>query len=203
MENIRHWTEEIGYKIGNWYMVEIDYNVFIPAKFIGIRPQCPFRGSLFHNFPHPEAVFENVKLYNSCGFIGADWDSTANHGRGAYRSFRPKYRPVTESELWAVKAIEEFQKIIASRKKSFTIVLPNGFRFVGKVIPPKRKDNLPGKYYAELVNPKTGKRKEGWFMYDGKSNSVQEFLLSKLPGWQVLKLEQLEVTFGLLSEKQE
>ncbi len=190
--------ENIGYETGKWYMVEIDYKVFIPAKFIGIKNSCFRMGRTFHNFPHPgEAVFENIQLYNTCGFVGNCWEeSDYNKSDGEYTSFRSQFREVSENDFWAVQAIEEFQKIIASRKKSFTIFLPNGFRLEAKVKPPKEKDNLPGEYYAKVINPKTGQNKEGKFKYDGKKESVSCFVLSNFPGWHILEIKQLKIFLG-------
>jgi len=195
-------NDKIGYEIGKWYMVEIDSGVFIPAKFTGLIPGCDFKSIPFHNFLHPgQAVFENVKLYGSCGFEGADWQSA--YKTGGYNSFKPKYRPVTENELWAVKAIEEFQKIVAGQKQAFSIVMNNGWKLEGKVKPPGKKDNLPGKYFARIVNRKTGEEREGPFNYDGKSESVRAFINSKLSSpedWHIHTLKLKEESFGLKQE---
>jgi len=200
-------NDKIGYEIGKWYMVEIDLGVFIPAKFTGLIPGCNVRSDVFHSFPHPwQAVFENVKLFkNHCGFEG---DQLGGGGIGLgmdkkkYLSFKPKYRQVTENELWAVKAIEEFQKIVAGQKQAFSIVMNNGWKLEGKVKPPGKKDNLPGKYYAELTNKKTGEERKGPFDYDGKSESVHAFLNSKLPLdiWHINKLKFKSETYGLKQE---
>src|SRR3989344_2653560 len=190
-------NDKIGYEIGKWYMVEIDLGVFIPAKFTGLIPGCNVRSDVFHSFPHPwQAVFENVKLFkNHCGFEG---DQLGGGGIGLgmdkkkYLSFKPKYRQVTENELWAVKAIEEFQQIVAGRKQAFSIQMDNGWKFEGKVKPPRKKDNLLGRYFAYLVNKKTGEERKGFFDYDGKSESVRAFINSKLssPGdWHVHMLK--------------
>ena len=197
-------SENIGYEVGKWYMVEINYEVYIPAKFTGINHGCNL-GSFYHNFPHPgQAVFENIKLFkNHCGFEG---DQLGGGGVGIgmnkdrYFSFKPKYRQVTENELWAVKAIEEFQKIVAGQKQAFSIVMNNGWKLEGKVKPPGKKDNLPGKYFARIVNKKTGEKREGLFNYDGKSESVRAFINLKLlsPGdWHVNMLKFKGESFGL------
>lgn len=188
--------EDIGYEIGEWYMVQIGFDdIFIPAKFIGIRKPCSLPENLFHRFPHPgEAVFENVKIWNGCGFKGSEWLDKSDYSTiGEYTSYKPTFRHVKENELWAVQAIEEFQRMIAGRQKSFTISLPNGFQFEGKIKAPKEKGDLPGEYYAKAINPKTGEEKEGRFEYDGKSESVHFFLLSRLPGWHIVMLKQQKI----------
>lgn len=196
-------SKNIGYEIGKWYMVKIYYEVFIPAKFIGIRP-CSKMADAFHDFPHPgEAVFENVKIWgNCCGFEGVKWEDTGQFS-GRYTSFAPEFKPVSENELWAVKAIEEFQKAITGRKKGFSISLNGGFVFEGKIRPPKEKENSAGEYYAKCVDPKTGEKKEGRFDYDGKSESVNAFLLSKLPGWHIVSVKQQKIYSGIPPHKKE
>lgn len=199
--------ENIGYEVGKWYLVEIGWQVFIPAKFIGIRRGCNFK-SPFHDFPHPgQAIFENVKLHKSCGFDGDKWRrGEEGYGLGAgiggYTDFQPKFRPVTENELWAVEAIEEFQKVVAGQKQSFSIIMNNGWKLEGKVKPPGKKDNLPGRYYAHLVNKKTGEERGGFFNYDGKSESTRAFLNSKLPPevWHIHTLKFGGESFGLKQE---
>ncbi len=194
--------ENTGYEIGKWYMVEIDRKVFIPAKFIGLRKPCPLPIELSHDFPHPgQAVFENVKIYSGCGFKGADWKEDSGYRNlgigGRYTNFAPTFRPVTENELWAVRAIEKFQEIVAGREKSFSITMNNGCRLEGKIQPPKKKDNLAGEYYSKVINPKTRESKEGKFDYDGKSESVQVYLLSRLPGWHIIEVKQQKIFFGI------
>ncbi len=185
--------ENVGYEVDKWYLVEIGLGIFIPAKFIGLKKPCPLLTKILHDFPHPaQAVFENVKIYGGCGFKGVNWDG------GKYTNFTPAFREVTESELWAVEAIEEFQKMITERKKSFSIIMRNGFRFEGKIKHPKKRDNLAGEYYAQLINPETGEKKEGKFEYDGSKESVQSYLLSKLPRWHIVKIEQRKISsFGV------
>jgi len=186
--------EDIGYKVGKWYMVEIDDEIYVPAKFLGLRKPCSQPKAIGHSFPHPgEAIFENVKLYFSCGFEGTEWEKGSGYWGGRYTSFRPVFRPVNESELWAVQAIERFRKVIAGRLKNFSITLPNGFRFEGKIKPPKKKDNLAGEYSAKVIDPKNGQEREGKFKYNGKSESVHAFILSKLPGQHIVSVKPLKV----------
>ena len=199
----------IGYEVDKWYMVEINYEIFIPAKFVGLRPGCDFESNPFHSFPHPgQAVFENIKLFqNHCGFEG---DRLGGGGVGIgmdkdrYFGFKPKYRQVTEKELWAVQAIEEFQKVIAGQKQTFSIVMNSGWKFEGKVKPPMKKDNLPGKYYAHIVNKKTGEERKGHFdYYNGSCESTRSFLNSKLSSpedWHIHTLKFKGESFGLKQE---
>jgi hypothetical protein len=207
MENL----EGCGYEIGKWYMVDlkgmhdvpgkgIGYYYQIPAKFIGLaRCEASRRNSFVHDFPHPgQAVFENVEI-EGCGYEGINWvKENSLWGSGKYTGFRPTFRPVTETELWAVRAIERFQQLIAGRHQTFKITLPNGFVFKGQVKPPAKKDNISGCYSATLINPKTGKEKTGTFEYDGKGESPQAFLLTKMPGWQIVRLELVKPRIGTM-----
>lgn len=194
---------DIGYEIGKWYLVRIDFDLYIPAKFIGFRKPCSIPVNFAHDFPHPgEAIFENVKLFKHsavCGFEGTGWVNTSSYGR--YTSFKPAFREVQETELWAIEAIEKFQRVIAGRQKSFRIPLPNGFDFEGKIKPPREKDNLPGQYFAKLINPKTGKKTEGNFTYDGQSESVELFLLCHFPDHHIIEIKQIKVLPGILPTK--
>ena len=190
--------ENIGYEVGKWYMVMIGHDICIPAKFVGLRPGCDFKRDYFHNFPHPgQAVFENIKLFkNHCGF---EWDQLGGGGVG----FKPRYRQVTEKELWAVKAIEEFQMVVAGQKQAFSIQMSNGWKFEGKVKPPGKKDNLPGKYFARIVNKKTGEERKGYFDYNGSCESTRSFINSKLlspEDWHIHTLKLKEESFGLKQE---
>ena len=198
----------IGYEVDKWYMVEINYEIFIPAKFVGLRPGCDFESNPFHSFPHPgQAVFENVKLFqNHCGFEG-DQLGGGGYGLGMdkdrYLGFKLRYRQVTEKELWAVLAIEEFQKVVAERKQAFSIQMNNGWKFEGKVKPPGKKDNLPGKYFAYIVNKKTGEERNGHFDYNGSCESTRSFLNSKLSSpedWHIHTLKFKGGPFGLKQE---
>lgn len=177
----------VWYEAGKWYLVEIDHGVFVPGKFTGVQP-CPRKIDFSHDFPHPgEAIFENTRTggFEKCGYSGTCWDQNKKR----YMDCKPVFRLVTENELWAVRAIEEFQKMIAGRKNSFKIVLPNGCVFQGKIAFPNKKDNLPGDYFARIINPKTGEKREGTFSYEREAVSVKQLILNKFPGWNIIELK--------------
>ncbi len=206
-KDISSLTNYGGYELGKWYLVQIGWKVFIPAKFIGLKRPC---GKCTHTkfdlgyFPHlGEASFENVVLYGSCGFAGAQWEKDYHLGGGRYNGYIPIFREVTETELWAVQAIEKFQSLLTNRAKSFEIELPNGFKFQGKLKPPGKKDNLQGEYNAKMINPTTGEEKHGKFNYDGSLSSPREFLLKRLPGWHIVECKLKKPTLPKLKEKKE
>ena len=183
---------DVGYEVGKWYLVEIDYGVFVPGKFIGVQP-CSKEANFGHNFPHPgEAIFENTKTggFEKCGYSGICWDEIKKR----FTDCKPVYRLVTENELWAVRAIEEFQKMIAGRKNSFKIELPNGCVFQGKIGHLNKKDDLPGTYFAKIINKKTSEKKEGIFSYKKESVSVKQLISNKFPGWEIIELKLVKKT---------
>lgn len=202
---------ECGYEIGKWYMVDLKGfhdipskgigHYQIPAKFIGlVKCEASNRRREFsHSFPHPgQAVFENVEI-DGCGYEGINWvKGKEMYGTSKYTGFRQSFRPVTESELWAVQAIERFQQLISGRKQSFEVSLPNGFVFKGQIKPPAKKDNVSGHYLATIINPQTGEEKSGTFEYDGKSASPHEFVIAKKPGWQITRLKLVKARIGTM-----
>jgi hypothetical protein len=182
---------EAYYQPDHWYVVPIQYKVEIPAKFVGLLPSCNVRllGHKDYMPSHPQALFENVRPFDSCGFGGTDWISGSYSSR--YQNYTPIFREVTEKDLWAVQAIERFQKALALRQASFSIPLPDGTTFECRLKPPKGEKDLPGKYSVRLVNPETNELEEGWFNYSGGAPSVRAFILGRRPGWHIDQVKRI------------
>lgn len=170
--------QEKGYEKGKYYIVPIAWDTKVPARFVDLTEcdfSCPIsRYTGIKCLGRPR--FEDVKVYDkeTCG-VGYDGKS-------------PTFLPVSQDELWKVEAIRKFQEALAERIHSFSILLPDGSRFEGRVKSPQGKENPPGKYVVEIVNPKTGETDGGWFDYDGQSPSVRAFITSRRPGWHIKKI---------------
>lgn len=90
---------------------------------------------------------------------GSVWDEEEYY-RSIIRYHQDPPRPVDQDELWVVEAIQEFHRLLAGTKESFTINFTDGSQFVGKFKPAKKSPCAEGDY-SLVVYTKCGENRVG------------------------------------------
>lgn len=93
------------------------------------------------------------------------WDDGSVWEDHFYSGNKYSPRPVEETELWIVEAIQQFHRLLAGKSTEFAINFTNGNKFVGKLVTPKRYVPCAEGDYLLVGNIKgETKPREGWVL---------------------------------------